>query len=231
MAEARPTRPDYAGMSEADLVRRARAGEREAFRCIMQHGNQRLYRIARGVVRDDAEAEDVVQEAYVRAFTGLDGFRGESSIYTWLTRIVLNEANGRLRKRRLNVGLEALETAQKQGAHVIMFPGGDPAASPEADTVRLQVRRVLEAAIDELPDDFRVVFVMRDVEGLNGAETAAALEIREETVKTRLHRARRLLREALADRLASTTADAFLFLGARCERITERVLARREDVR
>lgn len=224
MAEPRSPR-DFASMDEAELVRHACAGDREAFRAIMQRGNQRLFRIARGLVRDDAEAEDIVQETYVRAFTSLDSFRGEASIFTWLTRIAINEANGRLRKRRENVGLEAIESAQNRGAHVIMFPHADAGMTPELDVARAQVRRLLESAIDDLPDDFRVVFIMRDVEGCSIAETAAALGIREETVKTRLHRARRQLRAALSERLASSVAEAFMFMGARCERMSERVLA------
>lgn len=226
MAERRSARADYAAMDEADLVERARSGERGAFRAIMQRGNQRLFRIARAVVHNDAEAEDVVQEAYVRAFTNLAAFRGEASIYTWLTRIVLNEANGRLRRQRTQVGLEEVEAIQNLGAHVVMFPSGAPASNPEADVSRLEVRRVLEQAIDDLPADFRLVFMMRDVEEYSIAETAAALGIREETVKTRLHRARRLLRGTLSERLAATVSEAFLFLGERCERITEGALAR-----
>lgn len=226
MAIPKVAPPDYANLEEAELVLRARAGEREAFRTIMQRGNQRLFRIARGVTRDDAEAEDVVQESYVRAFTNLQAFRGEASIFTWLTRITLNEAKSRLRKRRRTVGLEEVEAVQNRGAHVIMFPNADPAATPEADVARMQVRRLLESAIDELPSDFRMVFIMRDVEECSIAETAAALDIREETVKTRLHRARRLLRAVLIEQLAPTTSEAFLFLGARCERITESVLER-----
>lgn len=218
-------RQDFAGMDEVGLVHHARAGEREAFRVIMQRANQRLFRVARGVVQDDSEAEDIVQETYVRAFTNLASFRGEASIFTWLTRIAINEANGRLRKRRENVGLEAVEAAQSRGAHVIMFPLTDASMTPELDTARTQVRHVLEQAIDELPDDFRVVFIMRDVEGCSIAETAAALGIRGQTIKTRLHRARRLLRAAISERLASSVIDAFMFMGARCERMSENVLA------
>lgn len=224
MAEPK-ARQDFAGMTETDLVRHARAGEREAFRVIMQRGNQRLFRIARGLLRDDSEAEDIVQETYVRAFTNLDAFRGEASIFTWLTRIAINEANGRLRKRRENVGLDAVEAAQSRGAHVIMFPQTDANMTPELDVARTQVRHVLEQAIDDLPDDFRVVFVMRDVEGCSIAETAAALGIREETIKTRLHRARKLLRAAISERLASSVTEAFMFMGTRCERMSENVLA------
>lgn len=229
MAEPRFQR-EFAAMGETELVRHARAGEREAFRVIMQRGNQRLFRIARGLVRDDAEAEDIVQETYVRAFTHLDDFRGEASIYTWLTRIAINEAKGRLRKQRQNVGLDAVEAMQGRGAHVIMFPHTDPALTPELDVARAQVRRLLELAIDDLPEDFRVVFVMREVEGCSTAETAAALNIREETIKTRLHRARRLLRATISERLASSVSDAFMFMGARCERMSERVLARLSEL-
>ncbi len=217
---------DFEALEETELVRRAQAGERGAFRAIMRRGNQRLFRVARAVMHDEAEAEDVVQEAYVRAFANIGSFRGESSVFTWLTRITLNEANGRLRKRKDLVGLEAVEAAQGAGAHVIMFPGTDPAATPEADVARAQVRRLIETAIDELPEPFRLVFIMRDVEECSIAETAACLDVREETVKTRLHRARRLLRAALSQRLAATLSDAFPFLGARCDRITEAVLAR-----
>lgn len=226
MAQSQLAAAAYTGMNEAELVMRARKGEREAFRALMQRGNQRLFRIARAVMHDDNEAEDVVQEAYVRGFTNLSSFRGEASIYTWLTRIVLNEANGRRRRQRTQVGLDIIEALEKRGSHVIMFPTVAASPNPEADVARLEVRHVLEQAIDELPTDFRVVFMMRDVEECSIAETAAALGIREETVKTRLHRARRLLRGMLSERLASTVGEAFPFLGQRCERITETVLDR-----
>lgn len=219
-------RQDYGELGEVELVRCAQRGDREAFRAIMQRGNQRLFRIARGVMRDDVEAEDVVQEAYVRAFAKIAAFRGDSSIFTWLTRILLNEAYGRLRQRRNMVGLDQIEAAQSGGAHVIMFPSTDPAASPEADAAKAQVRRLIEAAIDDLPEAFRIVFIMRDVEDCSVVETAEALGLLPETVKTRLHRARTRLRAALRDTLAATMTEAFPFLGSRCERITEAVLAR-----
>ena len=219
-------RIDHDRLDEAELVRLAQAGDPEAFRAIMQRGNQRLFRVARGVVRDDAEAEDVLQEAYVRAFAAIGGFRGEAGVMTWLTRIVLNEARGRLRKRRPMVGLEQIEAAQMDGAQVIRFPNAFGTASPEADAARAQIRALIEHAVDELPEAFRVVFIMRDIEECSIEETAANLDIRPETVKTRLHRARRLLREALDAKLASTMAEAFPFMGARCSRITEAVLAR-----
>lgn len=219
---------NYAALEEAELVALARRGDGDAFRAIMKQGNQRLFRVARAVVGEDAEAEDVVQEAYLRAFTNLDAFRGEASVFSWLTRITINEANGRLRKRRPSVGLDQVEATQAKGAHVIMFPNADPSLTPETDAARAQIRRMLETAIDELPEAFRVVFVMRDIEECSIAETAEALDVLPETVKTRLHRARRLLREALSERLASTMTEAFPFLGPRCDRITELVLQRLE---
>jgi RNA polymerase sigma-70 factor (ECF subfamily) len=211
---------NYAALPEPELVRRAKAGERDAFAAIMQRCNQRLFRVARGIVRDDAEAEDVVQEAYVRAFSRLADFRGEAAILTWLTRIAINEARERLRRRRPTVGIDTLE----QGAQVILFPNA--AANPEQDAARAEIRRLLEEAVDELPDHFRLVFLLREVEGCSTEETSQTLGVQPATVKTRLHRAKALLKKALDEKLASTVTEAFPFLGARCERITGQVLAR-----
>jgi len=216
---------DYVSLPEAELVALARGGEREAFRAIMTRCNQRLFRIARAVVRDEVEAEDVLQEAYARAFAAIAGFRSEAGIATWLTRIVLNEAHGRLRRRRPTVELDVLETAQA-GAQVLNFPGAAKADDPEADAARAQIRRILERAVDALPEPFRLVFILREVEELSVEETAAHLGLKAETVKTRLHRARRRLREALDAQLADVMVGAYPFLGARCERITEAVLQR-----
>jgi len=209
---------NYADLAEPDLVARARLGDRAAFRAIMQRCNQRLFRIARGVMRDEAEAEDVLQEAYARGFAAVADFRGEAGIATWLTRIVLNEAHRRLRARRPTVDLDELDE------RVVPFPGR--AEDPEADAARAQIRRMLEQAVDQLPEPFRLVFILREVEELSVEETAAHLGIRPETVKTRLHRARRRLREALDARLADVMVGAYPFLGARCARITEAVLRR-----
>lgn len=217
---------DYDALGEAQLVGLAQAGDGEAFRVIIQRGNQRLFRVARGVVRDDGEAEDVLQEAYVRAFTAIGGFRGEAGVMTWLTRIVLNEARGRLRRRRPMVGLEQIEIAQTDGAQVIPFPNAVGGGSPEADAARTQIRSLIEHAVDDLPHPFRIVFIMRDIDECSIEETAVNLDLKPQTVKTRLHRARKLLREALDAQLASTMVEAFPFMGARCNRITEAVLAR-----
>ena len=216
---------DYAGLSERILVGKVQAGDREAFRAIMQRCNQRLFRVARAVMADDAEAEDVLQEAYTRAFAAIGGFRGEAGIATWLTRIVLNEAHGRLRVRRPMAELDAIEAAQET-AELLAFPGQALGDNPEADAARAQIRRILERAIDDLPEPFRLVFILREVEELSVEETASHLGLKSETVKTRLHRARRRLRQSLDAQLSGVMGGAYPFLGLRCARITEAVLQR-----
>jgi RNA polymerase sigma-70 factor (ECF subfamily) len=215
---------DYGRLDEATLLERARQGERDAFRAIMTNCNQRLFRVARSIVGDDAEAEDVLQEAYTRAFTNLSAFRGESRLLTWLTTITLNEARTRLRRRRATVGLDAIEAVQKTGADIVHFPS--PASDPECDAGRAEVRRLLEHAIDELPQWLRLVFIMREIEECTADETASALGLKPETVNTRLFRARKLLRQKLDQKLAAGLTGAFPFLGRRCSRITETVLSR-----
>lgn len=222
-----PLARDYAAMDDATLVGRVRHGDRDAFRQIMRRCNQRLFRVARGVVGDDAEAEDVVQEAYVHAYEKIDGFRGEASLPTWLTRIVLNAAYGRLRQRRATVDVAQIEAAQHED-RVLVFPSRFGHEDPAAAATRAQIRALVEHAIDDLPEPFRIVFVLREIEECTVEETAAALDLREETVKTRLHRARRQLRAALQDTLATTLTDAFPFLGSRCDRMTDEVLKRLE---
>jgi RNA polymerase sigma-70 factor (ECF subfamily) len=215
-----------ASLSDAALVERARLRDPLAFRVIMERNNQRLYRIARAILKDEAEAEDVVQECYLRAFEGLSQFRQESLLSTWLTRITINEALGRKRKRRETVGVQAMEAAQQDSALIIRFPNMNAETDPECSAAQREIRQLLERAIDALPEPFRVVFVMRDVEELSIEETATLLAIRPETVKTRLHRARRLLRQSLDTEMATTLKGSFPFAGARCARITEAVLSR-----
>jgi RNA polymerase sigma-70 factor, ECF subfamily len=215
------------GLDDRALVALARNRDAAAVRLIMQRHNRRLFRVARGVLHDEAEAEDVVQETYVRAFTHLDGFRGEAQLSTWLTRIALNEALGRLRRRRITVGLKDIDAINDQGeARVIYLPSARQDSDPEAAAARAQVRRLLERAVDELPDSFRMVFVLRDIEEMSTEETASHLGLRPETVKTRLHRARRLLRQSLDRTLSSAVSDTFPCAGVRCARITEAVLER-----
>jgi RNA polymerase sigma factor (sigma-70 family) len=213
---------DYASLDDAALVVCVQGGDREAFRHVMTRSNQRLFRMARGVLNDDAEAEDAVQAAYVDAYAKLDTFRGEASLLTWLTRIVLNESYGRLRQRRPTVSVEQVEVAQVESGSIVAFPSRQD--EPAASVARDQIRRLLEREIERLPEPFRLVFVMREIEECSVEETATALDLKPETVKTRLHRARRLLRTALHDSLASTLGDAFPFLGARCDRMTSAVM-------
>jgi RNA polymerase sigma-70 factor (ECF subfamily) len=210
-------------LGEDDLLRLARAGEGDAFREIMRRHNPRLYRVARGILRDEAEAEDVVQETFVHAFTGLASFRGEARLATWLTRIALNEAFGRLRRQRLDLGFA---TQAEDGADETALSATRESDDPERAAAKTQIRLLIERAIDELPEHFRLVFVMRDVEELSIEDTARLLELRPETVKTRLHRARRLLRSSLQSRLSTMLSDIFPFAGARCARIRDAVMAR-----
>jgi RNA polymerase sigma-70 factor (ECF subfamily) len=217
----------YDKLDDGGLVELARAGDAAGFRIITQRYNRRLYRVARGILGDDGESEDVVQEAYLRAFNNLAGFRGESSFATWLTRIAINEALGRKRKRRPTINLADLDLLGDQGeARVLIFPGVCTGTNPEADASRSEVRRLLERAVDGLPEAFRIVFVMREIDELSVEETASQLQIRPETVKTRLYRARRLLRAALEEKLGSALQDIYSFDGERCERMTQAILRR-----
>lgn len=217
---------DYAALDDAALAALLQRGDRAAFRELMQRSNRRLFRVARGVLGSDAEAEDVVQESYMEAYANLAGFRGEASLLTWLTRIVLNAAYGRLRRQHSQVEVEQIEAAQLDPGRIVAFPGTSVSIDPAAAVAQEQIRRLIEKAVDALPEPFRIVFVLREIEGCTVEETATALSLRSETVKTRLHRARRLLHAALSDTLATTLNEAFPFLGTRCERMTETVMQR-----
>jgi RNA polymerase sigma-70 factor (ECF subfamily) len=208
-----------------DLVRRALARDGDAVRAIMQAHNQRLYRIARGIAGNDSEAEDIVQEAYVIAFGRLDGFRGESALATWLSRIVINEALGRLRKKRRATGLAASGDRGSDGK-IIPFPLNISHDDPERAMAQRQILQLVERAVDALPAVYRSVFIARLVEGLSIEETAELLGVRPETVKTRLHRARHLVRKQLDEQIGPVLLDAFPFAGRRCERLTAAVMKR-----
>jgi RNA polymerase sigma-70 factor, ECF subfamily len=211
-------------LQDADLIRMAVQRDERAFRIIMQRHNRRLFRCARSIVRDDYEAEDIVQEAYVKAFSNLASFRGDSSLATWLTRITFNEGLARVRRRRPTVALAELDAVARDKAQIIPFPAMN--TDPESTTAQREIRRLIENAIDNLPEPFRVVFVMREVEDMSIEETANFLGLRHATVKTRLHRARRLLRKALDAQLATTLTEAFPFEGMRCVRMTDLILQR-----
>jgi len=197
----------------------------QAFEAVMRRHNGRLFRVARTILRNDADAEDALQDAYLDAYRHLDGFRAEAELSTWLTRIVVNQSLMRLRR-------------QKRDGNVVPFSqdGGEtPAAvevrdekgeSPSTAVLRTEMRRLLERRIDELPVAYRTVFVMREVEDMSVEETAQSLDIPSSTVRTRLFRARALLRASLSRDVDMATGDVFAFAGARCDRIVARVLAR-----
>ncbi|HKO71588.1 MAG TPA: RNA polymerase sigma factor [Bradyrhizobium sp.] len=213
------------GTADAELVKRAIGRDESAIRSIMQANNRRLYRLARGILRNDSEAEDVVQETYVRALTHLEEFRGDSSLATWLSRIAMNEALGRLRRQRPGVELSSLPPGTLE-AQIIQFPHSATSEDPEKTMAQREIQRVVEHAIDELPDNFRIVFITRVIEGMNVEETAEILGLKPETVKTRLHRARSMLRENVEKKIGPVVMEAFPFAGKRCERLTVAVLKR-----
>ncbi|MEO9188916.1 MAG: RNA polymerase sigma factor [Acetobacteraceae bacterium] len=211
-------------MDDTALVERFRQGDRTAAQAIVQRHNRRLWRIARGIVRDDAEAEDAVQDAYVRALTSLDGFRGDSSLVTWLSRIVVNEALRRRGRDRQLIDLaDIAETASTDRPGSVTVA---PSPSPEAAAAGQQIRRIVEKAVDALPAQFRVVFMMRIVEQMSINETASILDIPVATAKTRLHRANQHIRATLGAELAAVFDGTFPFGGSHCERLTRAVLAR-----
>jgi RNA polymerase sigma-70 factor (ECF subfamily) len=212
------------GPDDAELVSRALARDEAAVRAIMQANNRRLYRLARGILRNDAEAEDVVQDTYVRAFTHLEQFRGDSSLSTWLSRIAMNEALGRLRRQRPGVEWSVLEQSAPR-AQIIPFPLA-AMDDPEKSMAQREIQQVVEHAIDELPEPFRLVFMTRVIEGMNVEETAEILGLKPETVKTRLHRARNMLRNNVERKIGPVVMEAFPFAGKRCERLTAAVLKR-----
>jgi RNA polymerase sigma-70 factor, ECF subfamily len=206
-------------MSDDELIARIRGGDAALFEEIMRRYNQRLYRVARSIVKDEHEAEDVMQQAYIQAFTHLDQFAGRSQLSTWLTRITIHEALARRRKHQLDT--HSLEDAE----HVMAQPD-TTRPDPERLAYAAELRALLESSIDALPDAYRLVFMCREVEGLTTIETADALDVGEEAVKTRLHRARAMLRRELFARAGSSTVEAFAFQAPRCDRVVRAVLDR-----
>ena len=211
--------------SDEVVVQQILAGNTALFELIMRRYNERLYRAARAITRDDREAEDVMQQAYVNAFSSLRQFRGQAQFATWLTRIAINEALARVRRRR------RYEPFAEDESNVEAFMPWNSTPDPERQALTVEVRELLESAVDGLPDGAREVFVLRDVEGLSTAETAAALGVSEDVVKTRLSRARAALRRSLLERVGETTPDAFRFYRPRCDRLVATVLARIADFR
>ena len=216
--------------SDVDLAARAANGDEQAFEAIMRRHNRLLFRTARSILKNDAETEDALQEAYLRAWRALAGFRADAKLSTWLVRIVINESLGRLRRRGAQViPLDAALDVAGHEPEALMED--DPDQRPDRVAMRAEVRRLMEARIDTLPDAFRTVFMLRAVEELSVEEVAVALEIPEATVRTRFFRARGLLREGLSRDVDLAIGDAFSFAGARCDRIVAGVLAKLADDR
>jgi RNA polymerase sigma-70 factor (ECF subfamily) len=212
--------PDRADLADEDVVRQVLAGQTGMFELLMRRYNERLYRAARAITRDDREAEDVVQQAYLNAFSKLRQFKGEARFATWLTRIAINEALARVRRRG------RYEPFDDEAPQVERLMPWTSTPDPERQAFTGELRELLEQAIDTLPDGAREVFVLRDVEGLSTAEAADALGVSEDVVKTRLSRARAALRRALLERAGATAPEAFRFHRPRCDRVVGSVLAR-----
>ena len=218
------TQAETAAGGDETLLARARRRDEAAVRTIIRQNNRRLFRMARSILKDDSEAEDVVQESYVRAFTRLADFRAEAALSTWLTRIVINEAYGRLRRRRPTLDWESAEPVLAAQAQIIPFPSWSSRTDPETAMAQNQIHGLLGRAIDTLPERFRTVLVARLVEEMSVEETAALLDLRPETVKTRLHRARLMLRADLERQIGPALTGVFPFAGAGCERTADNVL-------
>ncbi len=208
------------GLSDEEVVRRVIEGEPALFEILMRRYNRRLFRVTRSIVANDLEAEDIVQDAYVRAFEHLDQFEGRARFSTWLTKIAIYEAYARVRRVDYQK-VDSISVLEGQGIDVTSNE-----RDPEQQIYDSELKRVLEKAFDTLPADYRSVFMLREIEGLSTAETAECLEVSEENVKTRLYRARTLLQRELYSLVGANANVAFQFLGARCDRIVARVLDR-----
>jgi RNA polymerase sigma-70 factor (ECF subfamily) len=212
---------------DATLAGRIALKDQTAFEQLMRRHNGRLFRVSRSILKDDAEAEDALQDAYLEAYKHIADFRGDAQIATWLTRIVVNQALMRLRKQKRHRNVVPIAGADRSREDETVIDVPDTRAeSPRDALFRAEVRKMIERRIDELPLNFRTVFVMREVEDLSVQETAACLAIPEATVRTRLFRARALMRESLARDMDMAATDAFAFAGGRCDRIVANVLAR-----
>lgn len=210
------TSSKLAALDDGAVVARVLAGETELFEILMRRYNQRVYRVVRGILSDPNEAEDIAQEAYVRAYDKLAGFRGDAAFSTWLTKIAVHEALARRRKLRRLVAVD----------DDLPPPDGRPSPTPENETANRELRGMLRQAVDALPDSLRPVFVLREVEGLSGDDTAEALGISSGNVRVRLHRAKGLLRDHLDRRLGEQARSLYAFDGVRCDRLVASVLSR-----
>lgn len=218
----------FTDASDADLVSYAIEGNDAAFESIMRRYNRLLFRTARSIITNDAEAEDVLQESYLNAWLALDRFRADAKVSTWLVRIVVNEALGRRRRKRVQIiSLDADIASDHPGIQVTLME--NPDLHPDQHAMRSELRAILENRIDCLPDMYRTVFMLRAVEEMTTGEVGEALQLPEGTVRTRYFRARSLLREGLASDIDATLGDAFSFDGERCDRIVIKALALLKD--
>ena len=225
MAEA--DRATWDAIPDTEVVRRVRAGETALYEILMRRYNQRLFRVGRSILRNEADAEDVMQETYVRAYEHLADFRGTAQFSTWLTRIAIHEALARVRKRARTEELDSFPNAE---LHMTARNTGQ-SENPEHQTYDHELKIILERAVDRLPEDYRTVVVLRIVEELSIAETAECLDITIETVKTRLHRGRALLRKQLQRRAGIVAPEVFPFHLSRCDRVVEGVFQRIRSIR
>jgi len=221
----RRTTPIGEALADEDVVARVLGGDVALFEVLMRRYNQRLYRAARAITRDDAEAEDVLQETYVRAYTALAQFEGRAKWATWITRIAVNEALARVRRRGRFVDRDAADIMEDGSMDERSVTDGRQLGPGQEAEVR-ELAAFVERAVDELPDSYRTVFVLREVEELSTAETAECLDVSEELVKVRLHRARTELRRMLDERFGAATREVFDFHASRCDRIVAAVLTR-----
>jgi len=212
------------GWTDLEVVERVKAGESALYEIIMRRYNQRLYRVARAILRDDGEAEDVMQDAYVRAYQHLGQYAGAAPFSTWLTRIAVNEALTRLKGRKRAQQLEDIDSNGDGPMYV-----ADNSPDPEQNASVAELGHLLEQAVLDLPEHYRAVVMLRDIEEMSTAETAAALDLTEENVKIRLHRGRAMAREWLFDRVGSQAKEAFPFMGVRCDRVVAMVFDKLQE--
>ena len=208
-------------LTDEEVVRRVMSGDTALYEIIMRRYNQRLYRVARDILRDDGEAEDVMQDTYVRAFENLHQFAGKAAFATWLTRIAVNESLGRLKLRQRIDQLD--DEIENVG---VSMSSTECAPDPESKASAGELTALLEAALLELPEQYRAVVMLRDVEEMSTLETAAALDLTEENVKVRLYRGRSMIRNWLIERVGTTSRGAFPFMGERCDRVVAAVFAK-----
>ncbi|MEO7152458.1 MAG: RNA polymerase sigma factor [Burkholderiaceae bacterium] len=212
--------------ADVEWLARAGRGEAVAFEALMRQHNRLLFRSARGVVSDDAEAQDVVQEAWLRAFSTLASFRGDCALGTWLARIAINVALDSQRRRGRTVALDHMQDCDAEPAMEHMLAFSAPAtAAPEAQAERRQTRALLQRAIDSLPSIYRSVFILRAVQEMSVAETASCLRVSDAVVKTRYLRARSMLRDALGAQVEAHALEVYAFAGERCDAVVAHVLA------